>query len=68
MSQSVLLHSLEHKDLRVIPERGAAWGDDVMFSLTFPQEFRHVQAHYPIVFRRTDDAAGYEALAMFSGM
>lgn len=65
MSQSVLLHSLEHKDLRVIPDRGAAYGDDVMFSLTFPQEFRHVQAHYPIVFRRTDDAGGYEALALF---
>ncbi|KFI08788.1 SapC family protein [Massilia sp. BSC265] len=65
MSQSVLLHSLEHKDLRVIPERGAAYGDDVMFTLTFPQEFRQVQAHYPIVFRRTDDAIGYEALALF---
>lgn len=65
MNQSVLLHSLEHKDLRVIAERGAAWGDDVMFSLTFPQEFRQVQAHYPIVFRATGDAAGYEALALF---
>lgn len=65
MSQSVLLHSLEHKDLRVIPDRGAAYGDDVMFTLTFPQEFRQVQAHYPIVFRRTDDATGYEALALF---
>ncbi|OON62717.1 peptidase [Massilia sp. KIM] len=65
MSQSVLLHNLEHKDLRVITERGAAYGDDLMFTLTFPQEFRHVQAHYPIVFRRTDDADGYEALALF---
>lgn len=65
MNQSVLLNSLEHKDLRVIPERGAAYGDDVMFSLTFPQEFRHVQAHYPIVLRATSDAAGYEALALF---
>lgn len=65
MSQSVLLNSVDHKDLRVIPGRGAAWGDNVMFSLTFPQEFRHVQAHYPIVFRPTDDATGYEALALF---
>lgn len=72
MNQSVLLNSLEHKDLRVIPERGAAYGDDVMFSLTFPQEFRHVQAHYPIVFRATSAAGdatgattGYEALALF---
>ena len=65
MSHPVLLNNLEHKDLRVIPERGAAYGDDVMFSLTFPQEFRHVQAHYPIVFRATRDATGYEALALF---
>lgn len=65
MSQPVSLNNLEHKDLRVIPDRGAAYGDDVMFSLTFPPEFREVQAHYPIVFRRTDDAVGYEALALF---
>ncbi|MCC2970879.1 SapC family protein [Massilia sp. IC2-476] len=65
MSQSVLLNNLEHKDLRVIAERSAAYGDGVMFSLTFPQEFRQVQAHYPIVFRATSDAAGYEALALF---
>lgn len=65
MSRPVLLHNLEHKDLRVIPERGTAYGDDVMFALSFPQEFRHVQAHYPIVFRATGDAGRYEALALF---
>ena len=64
MSQSVLLHSLEHKDLRVIPGHSATLGDDVMFTLTFPQEFRLVQAHYPIVFRATPDGS-YEALALF---
>lgn len=50
-------------------QRGAAYGDDVMFGLTFPLEFRDVQAHYPIVFRKTVDAAGhaagYEALTLF---
>jgi hypothetical protein len=65
MSHPVLLNNLEHKDLRVITERSAAYGDRVMFGLSFPQEFRAVQAHYPIVFRRTDDATGYEALALF---
>jgi hypothetical protein len=65
MSQPVPLHNLEHKDLRVIADHAAAYGDDVMFSLTFPQEFREVQAHYPIVFRATSDATGYEALALF---
>jgi len=64
MSQPVPLHHLDHKDLRVITDRGAAYGDDVMFCPTFPQEFRAVQAHYPIVFRATADG-GYEALALF---
>lgn len=65
MTQTVLLHPQEHKDLRVILERGAAHGDDVMFSLTFPLEFRDIQAHYPIVFRKSADATGYEVLALF---
>lgn len=65
MSQPVLLQASEHKTLRVITQRGAAYGDDVMFSLTFPLEFRDVQAHYPIVFRKTVDAPGYEALTLF---
>lgn len=65
MTQTVLLHPQEHKDLRVIPDRGAAYGDDVMLCLTFPLEFRDVQAHYPIVFRKTTDATGYEVLALF---
>jgi hypothetical protein len=65
MTHHVLLQNTDHKDLRIIAERGAVYGDDVMFSLTFPAEFRNVQAHYPIVFRRTDDEQGYEALALF---
>lgn len=65
MSHPVLLNNVDHKDLRVIADRGAAYGDDVMAGLTFPQEFREVQAHYPIVFRRTDDGARFEALALF---
>jgi hypothetical protein len=60
-----MLHPQEHKDLRVIAERGAAYGDDVMLCTTFPLEFRDVQAHYPIVFRKTAQAPGYEALALF---
>jgi hypothetical protein len=69
MSQPVVLQASEHRALRVITQRGAAYGDDVMFSLTFPLEFRDVQAHYPIVFRKTGHAAGhaagYEALTLF---
>jgi hypothetical protein len=65
MTQPVMLHPQEHKDLRILTQRGAKFGDDVQFCLTFPLEFREVQAHYPIVFRKTIDEAGWEALALF---
>ena len=38
--------------------------DEVMQALTFPDEFRNVQAHYPIVFRR-DAGGGFQPLALF---
>lgn len=64
MTQHALLSNIEHRDLRVITARGAAYGDDVMYSLTFPAEFRNVQAHYPIVFARSREGA-YSPLALF---
>jgi hypothetical protein len=65
MPNPVLLNNVQHKDLRVITQRGAQYGDNIMFALTFPSEFRNLQAHYPIVFRKTDDGAGFEAIALF---
>lgn len=55
MSQHVLLNNVEHRTLRVHAGHGAALGDAVMRALTFPAEFRDVQAHYPIVFARDGD-------------
>jgi len=51
-----LVNNVDHRDLRVITERSATYGDDVMFVTTFPFEFRSVQAFYPILFHR--DANG----------
>jgi hypothetical protein len=64
MSQHVLLNNVDHRDLRVDAGRGAALGDDIMYAPTFPDEFRSVQAHYPIVFHR-DAAGGFHPLALF---
>ena len=64
MANSVLLNNVDHKDLRVITTRGADYGDDVMFALTFPAEFRNVQAHYPIVFRKSADGQ-FQPIALF---
>jgi hypothetical protein len=65
MSNNVLLNNVDHKDLRVVTRRGAEYGDSVMCALTFPSEFRDLQAHYPIVFRKSADGAGFEAVALF---
>jgi len=47
-----MLNNVDHKDTRVITERSARYGDAVMFTMTFPFEFRSVQAFYPILFHR----------------
>ncbi len=55
MTKNVLLNNVEHRDLRIITRHGADLGDDVMYALTFPGEFRNIQAHYPIVFAKLPD-------------
>jgi hypothetical protein len=57
MTQHALLNNQQHRDLRVITASGAAYGDDIMCAPTFPDEFRNVQAHYPIVFGKPRDGA-----------
>lgn len=64
MTQHVPLTNTEHRDLRVITTRDAKYGDDVMFSLTFPSEFRNLQAHYPIVFGKSREGS-FTPLALF---
>lgn len=56
MTNYALLNNVEHKDVKIITERSAKYGDNVMYAITFPFEFRSVQAHYPILFHR--DAEG----------
>ena len=60
---NVLLNNIDHKGLRVITARSAAYGDDVKFALTFAAEFRNIQAHYPIVFHKTADGK-FQAIAL----
>lgn len=64
MAQHVPLNPSAHRDLRVITTRGAAFGDGMMSALTFPAEFRNVQAHYPIVFQKTADTV-FQPFALF---
>ena len=59
-----LLNNIQHKDLRVITQRGAQWGDDFMSAPVTVDEFRKLQAHYPIVFQR-DDKGAFVPAALF---
>ena len=63
MTNHVLLNNVDHKDLRVITARSAQYGDDVMYAITFPSEFRNIQAHYPIVFRKNPQGQ-FEPIAL----
>ncbi len=64
MTRTVLLNNVDHKDLRVITRRSAELGDDVMFAVTFPAEFRQVQAHYPVVFQKSASGITFEPVAL----
>lgn len=64
MAQHVPLNNVDHAALRVSTARGAALGDAVMSAVTFPGEFRNVQACYPIVFQKAADG-GFQPLALF---
>ncbi|WP_262690527.1 SapC family protein [Kordiimonas aestuarii] len=64
MSNHVLLNNVDHKDLKIITERSARFGDDVMYGFTFPFEFRNIQAHYPIFFQKDPNSDKYYPVAM----
>lgn len=56
MPDLAMLNSVDHQHVKVITERSARYGDDVMQAAVFPFEFRNVQAFYPILFQ--PDAKG----------
>lgn len=64
MTNFALLNNAEHQDLKVITERSPKFGDNVMFAMTFPHEFRDVQACYPILLHK-DEQDNFYPLALF---
>lgn len=65
MARHVLLNNIDHNNLKVITKRSAEFGDDVMFAMTFPLEFRSVQAHYPIFFHKDANTGKLYPIALF---
>jgi hypothetical protein len=65
MAQNVLLNSIDHQDLKVITERSEKYGDNVWFTLTFPSEFKSLQAYYPIFFSKDSHTGEFFPVALF---
>jgi hypothetical protein len=65
MTRPALLDNVNHRHLRVRTERAAALGDARQSALALPAEFRHLQAHYPIVFQLVEGDAGFQPVALF---
>jgi len=64
MAKIELLNNIDHKDLRVNIERSAALGDNIWFTPTFPQGFRNLQKHYPVVFTKNAETGQFQAVAL----
>lgn len=65
MSTHEILNNVDHQDLRIIKERSAELGDNVMCAQLMPQEFRDAQNDYPIFFHQDSASGKYLPYAMF---
>ena len=65
MPRYELLNNERHKDLCIATGHAARFGDAVMSAMTFPPEFRRIQKHYPILFRKDGESGKFHPLALF---
>jgi hypothetical protein len=64
MTQYQILNREKHRRLRIRTGYGAALGDAVMHVMTYPMEFRDIQACYPILFTKDPNTGGFFAVAL----
>lgn len=64
MANFALLNNVEHQDVKIITERSARYGDNLMQAPVFPFEFRKVQVFYPILFQQ-DGKNSFQPVALF---
>jgi hypothetical protein len=65
MSKIEMLNNVAHADVKVNLDRKPELGDDVMFCMTYPFEFRLVLSHYPILVYRDRDGNTTFPVALF---
>ena len=63
MTRTALLNNIDHKDLKVITQHAAAFGDSINQVLIFPTEFEMIQREYPILLRK-DSSDDFQAVAL----
>lgn len=64
MTRHVLLNNIDHQDTRVIHYFSPEFGDNLHSALVFPTEFTELQKEYPILLRKDDPQASYQAIAL----
>ena len=65
MSNYQMLNNVEHRNVKIITERSARYGDDLHCAMIFPIEFRRVQSCYPIFFQKDAETGKFFPLALF---
>jgi hypothetical protein len=65
MADYKILNNVEHGSLRVITDRGAQYGDNLMYVMTFPFEMRKVQACYPILIHKDPETSKMYPVTLF---
>ncbi len=64
MPNHAAVNPRDHKDMRILQERSDAMGDNMMCCITFPEEFRSLQNHYPILFQMDQDRSDFRCLVL----
>ena len=65
MSKYEMLNNVAHADIKINLDRTPALGDDVMFSMTYPFEFRLIISHYPILLYQDSDSGQTFPIVLF---
>ncbi len=65
MATFELLNNVDHLGVKILTERRADLGDNQMFCLSFPAEFRAAQAYYPILFYKDGQTGQFMPVLLF---
>ena len=65
MTTFASLNKDTHGNLKVITQRAAQYGDDIMYAMTFALEFRDIQSCYPIFFYKDSETGEFHSAALF---